>query len=277
MNFVPEIIIFLVLIVDLVRRIINIGHGSLKKSGILKVLFWIEFILTGILINFISITFLLLFVFFLLFIWHFLANAIVYFIFKKLGYSSNKTKSVNKFDSTDIDALTKNFKRELRKNKNDNITINKILDVFINEFKNINSMNDLFSYLPRNSFKDITETDEIKMLNKISNKSFKKKYDNFSNKYFEFNESKSQIGELDIDFVDFSLANVRIQLFDNDYTINKIKHYIDNLIFVNWDNDKISLKSNTYKYLGETENGLDVGIREKNNSVSIHITDKKYT
>ncbi|RCW48190.1 hypothetical protein [Halanaerobium sp. MA284_MarDTE_T2] len=277
MNFVPEIIIFLVLIVDLVRRIINIGHGSLKKSGILKVLFWIEFILTGILINFISITFLLLFVFFLLFIWHFLANAIVYFIFKKLGYSSNKTKSVNKFDSTDIDALTKNFKSELRKNKNDNITINKILDVFINEFKNINSMNDLFSYLPRNSFKDITETDEIKMLNKISNKSFEKKYDNFSNKYFKFNESKSQIGELDIDFVDFSLANVRIQLFDNDYTINKIKHYIDNLIFVNWDNDKISLKSNTYKYLGETENGLDVGIREKNNSVSIHITDKKYT
>lgn len=272
MNFIPVVIILFVLALDVFRRIINIGNGSLKGSGISKGLFWGEFFLTGILINFISMAILLIIVLFLVIIWPFVANTIVYNIYRKQGYDTYETKK--KSDSIDIDKLTKNFKQELR--KNDNISIKKLLNVFLNKFENINSVKNMFSYLPKSKFEDISETDEIKMLNKMSNKSFEKTYDNFSNKYYKFKEMKSQNGELDIDFVDFSLANVRIQLFNNDYTMEKIKQYIDKLVIVNWDNNKNLIQSNRYNYLGETENGLVVGIRKTKNSISIAITDKRY-
>jgi len=270
-----------ILVLDIIRKIIPIlalkGYKKTRVAG--KIFSWIElfalgYLMTFLLVGKIYIFIIVIFFIFFLFLWPSISNVLIYLTFnrnKKKNETNDIKDKINDEFNNSIDA---NKEKDYSKKTSD-IHIKEVLKVFTKNFFDIKSSDDIFNQLPKEKFIDITNSNEIKELNAMNDK-------RITNKFYKFDEINSEVGELDIDFFNKEFANIRIQLFDNDYSLKQIKEYIDNSIIINWDYKKVPFGMKFfYKYVGKTKNDLIVGIKkvglkEAKKSISITITDKKY-
>jgi hypothetical protein len=277
------ITLLVILILDIIRKIMPIlqvlknNKNKWKLYRFLeKIIFWIELFIFSYLMAFIQfgkIYVFIIVVFFILFVflWPFISNVLIYYLIinenKKKSESNDLKNKINNEFNNSIDV---NKEKEYPEKSSD-IYIKELLKIFTKDFSDIKSFEDIFYQLPKENFIDITNSNEIKRLNAVKDK-------RITNKFYKFSEINSELGELDIDFFNKELANIRIQLFDNNYTPEKIKQFINKLININWNNNNKlpRLFLEKYKYVGIFNDRLVIGIREIKNSISIAITHIKY-